>query len=133
LRMELAAPAADWSGELRLWFPVDADRAALERAARAGGEVVEVRFEGGGGGAPERGGARNGGRTADGASAAEGGPGAARSGLVASRPVRVARGAREDPSGGVGAVAGPTAPPRPVAGTVEGGPGPAVPGGRFAA
>ncbi len=120
LRMEPADPAADWSGELRLWFPVDADRAALERAARAAGEVVEVRFEGGGGGAPERGGARNGGRTADGASAAEGGPGAARSGLVASRHVRVALGALDDLSDGVGELAVLTARLREVAGTLEG-------------
>ena len=83
-------PAADWSGELRLWFPGGRrPRRAGARGSRRGGGG-RVRFEGGGGGAPERGGARNGGRTADGASAAEGGPGAARSGLVASRHVRVA-------------------------------------------
>src|SRR5690606_589545 len=35
LRAEPEDPAASWDGVLRLWFPMDADRAALERAARA--------------------------------------------------------------------------------------------------
>jgi len=119
LRMEPADPVAEWSGELRLWFPVDADRDALERAARAAGEVAEVRFEAGGGGSPERASGGNGARAAD-ARAAEGAPDAARPALMASRHVRVALGALDDLSDGVGELAVLTARLRELAGTLEG-------------
>src|SRR5690606_27205011 len=88
-----ADPAAAWAGEVRPWSPADADRAALERAARAAGDVLEVRFEGTGGGRVGEGGAAGDVR------------GAAQPTLMASHHVRVALEALDDLSDGVGELA----------------------------
>src|SRR5690606_37989285 len=108
LHAEPADPAAEWTGELLMWFPADADRAALERAARAAGDVLEVRFEGTGGGRLGEGGA------------AEDVRGAAQPTLMASHHVRVALDALDDLSDGVGELAVLTARLREAARTLEG-------------
>ncbi|HEY8470676.1 MAG TPA: chemotaxis protein CheA [Longimicrobiales bacterium] len=100
LRSEPAEPGLDWAGGvLRLWFPADADRAALERAARAAGDVVDVRFEGG---LPAGEAA-----TAVGAAARESGaaPGVGQPLDMAGRHVRVALGVLDELSDGVGELA----------------------------
>jgi len=118
LRMEPADPVREWGGELRLWFPADADRAALERAARAAGDVLEVWFEGAGG-ASRRDAGRGGDPSADGR-APEAGRDALRPALLASRHVRVEASALDDLSDAVGELAVLTARLREVAAALGG-------------
>lgn len=122
LRAEPADPAAEWAGELRLWFPADADRDALERAARAAGDVAEVQFESAGGAVVERTGAGNGG-PAGGDRVGVDAPGGTQPALMASRHVRVALSALDDLSDGLGELAVLTARLREVAKTLGGGHG----------
>jgi two-component system chemotaxis sensor kinase CheA len=99
LRSDPPEPGLDWAGGvLRLWFPPDADRAALERAARAAGDVVEVRFEGG----LSAGEAKADGAAARGTGAA---PGGGQPLDVSGRHVRVALGVLDELSDGVGELA----------------------------